>query len=469
MSGQFSTIKSIAVAKEISSPENPGGLEKRVALVPEDVQRLIATGLNITVEEGAGIGVDFSDQEYIAVGAKLETSEDIYKNKDLIIKFKGPALSSIKDMRAGGMLFCMAHFHSFPQRAKMLAEAQINVLAMEEILESPKTENDEEVLGRVAMAKALEPFIENNSMAGLRVRVIGWSKRLSSGIRRAGNRDPRSLGIVQQNAAYKSLSAVGSDALYFYDSETFEDPLNILKPLAQSGTHLFDISAFTKPQKKAAIATYRENHPPSEYGMRRIQCLHETGQAGARYGLELLKTNKPKLETKDVKMVVLGYGNVARGAIHEVYDHGVADVAILGRTHTNKDRIKYWLKNADLVINGADQPPNLRGINYLISNDHISQTMTPGSVIIDLVGGSANNRSPVEAVLDCTFLDAPAFTRDGITISALWGWPMLGMMRETAIRYSGQITDVLMGSENVLNGPNALSKGAKRALVCGPF
>ena len=85
-------FKNIALVKEIESPENPSGLEKRVALIPLDVKKLIEAGLNIFVEEGAGLGVDFSDQEYLDAGAILQNEEDIYLNKDMIIKFKGPSL-----------------------------------------------------------------------------------------------------------------------------------------------------------------------------------------------------------------------------------------------------------------------------------------------------------------------------------------------------------------------------------------
>jgi len=51
----------------------------------------------------------------------------------------------------------------------------------------------------------------------------------------------------------------------------------------------------------------------------------------------------------------------------------------------------------------------------------------------------------------------------------LWGWPMLGMMRESAIKYSSQITDVLIGREKLIEGIDTLTPGVKRALVCGPF
>jgi hypothetical protein len=46
---------------------------------------------------------------------------------------------------------------------------------------------------------------------------------------------------------------------------------------------------------------------------------------------------------------------------------------------------------------------------------------------------------------------------------------MLGMMRESAIKYSSQIVDVLIKREKVIEGLDGLTAGVKRALVCGPF
>ena len=66
-------------------------------------------------------------------------------------------------------------------------------------------------------------------------------------------------------------------------------------------------------------------------------------------------------------------------------------------------------------------------------------------------------------------MDNPHFMQDGVAVSSLWGWPMMGMMRETAQRYSGQIRDVLLGPEQLLRGLGHLTPGVARALVCGPF
>ncbi|RLA69797.1 MAG: alanine dehydrogenase, partial [Epsilonproteobacteria bacterium] len=412
-------FKNIALVKEIESPENPGGFEKRVALTPKDVGQLTAAGVNVFVEYGAGLGVGFEDEEYLKNGAVMQKADEIYHDKDMIIKFKGPSLDSISQMKKGCTLFCMAHFHSFPDRAKMLEESQINVIAMEEILESPKVQTDEQILARAAMAEALKSFLDDETIAKLKIFVIGRNERLAGAVRRAGNRNPKSLNMLHTDVKFEELKETGSDTLYFYDSEDFDDMNAIVEKLKETDANIFDLHTFELSEGEAAITDYRETHPPFEFGLRRIQCLHETGQAGARYGIKLLRENKPDLDVREAKVVVLGYGNVARGAMHEIYNQGFKNINILGRTQTTKDNIDDWLNDVDLVVNGAELPRKMRGITYLVSNDHLKRVIPKGSVVIDLVGGSETNRSAVESVLSCTFLSEPHFVQDEVTVSAL--------------------------------------------------
>jgi len=185
--------------------------------------------------------------------------------------------------------------------------------------------------------------------------------------------------------------------------------------------------------------------------------------------MDLLAQYKPLMRKENIKAVILGYGNVAQGALDELHQQGIKNIHVLGRTHTAKSRIDYWLKGADIIINGAEQSSELRGKNFLITNKHLKELIPDNSVVIDLVGGSPSNRSPVEAVMSCSFLTKPYFIQDGVVVSALWGWPMMDMMRETAIRYSGQIVEVLIGREKLIDGLGQLKPGVKLALVCGPF
>ena len=462
------SFKTIGIARETESPENPGCLDKRVAVIPSDVARLVQNGVQVFVEYGAGERIGFSDDEYLQAGALLQSHEEVYRGKELLIKFKGPSMQSISWMDAGSTLFCMAHFHSFPERAKLLEQKQINVVAMEQIVESPKILRYENILSKVAMQQTLGQF--ESVALELNVGFIGWSTRLAGAIRRAGNRFTNTLNVYASDVHPDELQYFGDRSIYVYDSSSFKDVHGLIDYLKSKQCCLLDISEFEGQIGAQAVQEYLDTHPPFRTGLRRIQCLHETGQAGARYGFKLLaEVSKKKLVGKDVNCVVLGYGNVGMGAIHECFAQGARRIYILGYINTKPDRIERFLLNADLIVNGAEQPVELRGKNYLLTRQHVKDLIADGSVVIDLVGGSASNRSAVENVIECTFLNDPYFEEDGVYFSALWGWPMMGMMRETAVKYSSQIVDVLLGRERLIDGLGQLHQGVEPALVCGPF
>lgn len=470
-------FKKIGLVKESESPENPGALEKRVAVVPKDLARLVQAGCEVFVETGAGEGVGFSDEEYLKAGAQIQTVQEIYRDKDLVIKFKGPSLEAIPQMRRGCALFCMAHFHSYPDRAQALIEQGIKVIAMEEILESPKQIPDEVILSKRMVRRTLENLIQEGiSPEELHIHFLGYSPKLVGGIRRAGNRNSHTLQILQESITREEIQQLGSEhfgdrGLFFYDSRGVSIPPQVIRHLHDTRSRLIDLAQFEEEHGKKEIEEFHRTHEPFEFGLRRIQCLHETGMAGARYGYRLALEESQKVSSAEqVRAVVLGYGNVGMGAIDECYRQGSRVIRILTRRTTAKGVIEGFLKQADVVVNGAEQPRELRGKNYLITREHAKRVLEPGSVVIDLIGGSEVNRSPVENILQCTFLTDPYFVEDGIYFSALWGWPMMGMMRETAMKYSSQIVEVLLGRERLIEGLEGVSAGVKRALVnCPPL
>ena len=458
----------IALVKENESPENPGALEERVALNPKGVKALVDKGLQVFVEQGAGERIGYTDDQYVSVGAQLQSFQEIYSDKDLVIKFKGPSMEAIPMMSPGTTLFCMAHFHSYPERAELLKNHQINVIAMEEILESPKIISDEIILSKVAMSEFLQK--SGFTMEGVDLHILGYHSRLIGAIRRGGNRATDKFTLWHDVVQMEDLNSLTSQSLFFFDSKTFKGGSELIEDLRSQSYQVFDLAEFEQQKGSGVIAEYRKSHPPFEFGLRRIQCLHETGQAGARYGLRLIREKELKDQpVSDLKVAVMGYGNVGMGAIREIYDHGVKKISILGRRNTAKGRIEDYLSGVDLMVNGAEQPVELRGKNFLISKDHVKNLIPDNSVIIDLVGGSPTNRCAVENVLSCTFLDNPHFVEDGVYFSSLWGWPMMGMMKETADRYSDHIISVLLQQEKLIEGIDKTGPGVQRALVCGPF
>ncbi len=462
--------KTIGLAKEIESPENPGALENRVALIPKEVKKLVEYGCEVFVEYGAGEGVGFSDDEYVKAGASLQSNKELYQNKDLVIKFKGPAMESIPLMRSGCTLFCMAHFSSFPERAKLLEKHRINVVAMEYVVHSPEKLPKELVLGLMAADNCVEIDLRRAGVDMDEFHVIGYNERMSGVIRRLMNHAPASLTLHPLKVSVEELGELTHNSVIVYDSSFFQDDRNLVNELEEKGARLYDVHPFVEDHGREALKYYRHVNPAPKFGKRKIEALHETGRAGARYGLKLLNEISPKKKpASDVTATVLGYGNVGMGAIHECYDAGVKSIHVLGKVQTKKGIIEEYLKTADLIVNGAEQPPHLRGVNYLVTREHTKSLLEEGTVVIDLVGGSATNRSAVENVIECTYLTDPYFEEDGILFSALWGWPMMGFMRETAIKYSGQIAEILLGEDQLIQGIDKLAPGVEKALVCGKF
>lgn len=462
--------KTIGLAKEIESPENPGALEKRVALIPKDVKQLVDAGCDVFVEFGAGEGVGFSDEEYSKAGATLQSNNELYQNKDMVIKFKGPAMQSIPLMKEGCTLFCMAHFSSFPERAKLLEDHKINVVAMEYVVQSPEKLPKELVLGTLAADNCIEIDLRRAGVDQDEFHVIGYNERMSGAIRRLMNHAPKKLALHPLTESLAGLGELTRNSIIVYDSSFEGQYVELIEELKNQERRLYDINRFVEDHGELGLKYFRTVNPAPKLGKRKIEALHETGRAGASYGLKLLEENSPnKINPQDAVVVVLGYGNVGMGAIDECYRQGAKKIHVLGKFQTQKGVIEDYLKEADLIVNGAEQPAHLRGINYLVTKDHAKNLLKKGTVVIDLVGGSAANRSAVENVVECTYLIDPYFEEEGILFSALWGWPMMGFMRETAIKYSGQIAEILIGEDRFIEGLDQMKPGVEKALVCGKF
>ncbi|HVN76630.1 MAG TPA: Re/Si-specific NAD(P)(+) transhydrogenase subunit alpha [Thermoanaerobaculaceae bacterium] len=95
----------VAVAREVRSGE------RRVALVPESVKKLVKAGIAVSVQGGAGENAYFTDSLYRDEGAEIENDvRALYGAADLVLKVQAPAFNEaaaadeVEMMRPGSML-----------------------------------------------------------------------------------------------------------------------------------------------------------------------------------------------------------------------------------------------------------------------------------------------------------------------------------------------------------------------------
>ena len=71
--------------------------EARVAAIPDTVKKMVAAGMTVLFEKGAGEGSHYHDKDYLAAGATiLEDCEEIFAKSDVILKVKEPLFNEEK-------------------------------------------------------------------------------------------------------------------------------------------------------------------------------------------------------------------------------------------------------------------------------------------------------------------------------------------------------------------------------------
>ncbi|MDQ1914344.1 alanine dehydrogenase [Paenibacillus sp. GD4] len=118
----------IGIPKEIKNNET------RVALTPEGVKQLTSEGHRVAVQQGAGSGAGFADDEYREAGALLlEDASEVWAFAELVMKVKEPLPVEYMYFRENLMLFCYLHLAADPELALALVKHKVTAIAYETV------------------------------------------------------------------------------------------------------------------------------------------------------------------------------------------------------------------------------------------------------------------------------------------------------------------------------------------------
>jgi len=107
--------------------------ERRVALVPDALKALLAAGVEVLVERGAGDGAAIPDQLYVDAGAKLADRDDVYTQADLIVRVQKPDADDAKSLRAGQVVVGLLQPLIDPQLMDSLANRKVTAISLDAI------------------------------------------------------------------------------------------------------------------------------------------------------------------------------------------------------------------------------------------------------------------------------------------------------------------------------------------------
>jgi alanine dehydrogenase len=160
----------IGVPKEVK----PG--ERRVAVTPSAVARLVASGVVVKVERGAGAGSGFSDAEYAAAGAGVaQTAEEAW-TADLVTKVKEPTPGEYRLLDSCGALFAFLHLAGNADLGEELLRRKVTALAFETVSEGgelPLLRPMSEVAGTMAVQAGMRGLEAINGGRGILLWPLG--------------------------------------------------------------------------------------------------------------------------------------------------------------------------------------------------------------------------------------------------------------------------------------------------------
>jgi alanine dehydrogenase len=186
--------------------------EYRVAATPEGVRELVDAGQTVLVEEGAGAGSSLAEERYKRAGAQfVASSDDVWREADMILKVKEPVPAEFDRMREGQILFTYLHLAADRALTHELIRRRVQAVAYETVQLAdgrlPLLAPMSEVAGKIATQAGA--FFLERPLGGRGVLLGGVPGVAAATVMIIGG------GVVGQNAAF---IAIGMEAdVFVYD------------------------------------------------------------------------------------------------------------------------------------------------------------------------------------------------------------------------------------------------------------
>ena len=176
--------------------------ERRVALTPEHLGRLIDQGFEVRVESGAGLPAGFPDDEYREAGATVVDASAPEEQSpwrcDVVVKVRPPTPNEAKRLRAGTLLVSLLSPLTNEPLVRALAEAKVDALALDRI-------------PRISRAQKMDVLSSMANIAGYRAvleAAVTYEGFFGASVTAAGTLPPAKVLVI--GAGVAGLQAIAT-------------------------------------------------------------------------------------------------------------------------------------------------------------------------------------------------------------------------------------------------------------------
>ena len=188
------------MSQVIGVPRETFAGEKRVATVPEVVEKLVKLGFAVKVQSGAGDAANFGDDTYRAAGAEVVAdAAQLWAKSDIVFKVRAPSAEEVGLMHPGQTLIGFIWPAQNPELMQSLAARKVTVLAIDAL---PR------MLSRAQKMDALTSMAGITGYRAVIEAAHNFGRFLTGQITAAGKVPPAKVFIA--GAGVAGLAAMGT-------------------------------------------------------------------------------------------------------------------------------------------------------------------------------------------------------------------------------------------------------------------
>ena len=216
----------------VSVPKESAPGETRVALVPELVAKLQQSGLQISVQTGAGTAAGYLDSAFKEKGAQVDA--EVVGKADILLKVRPPTNEEVSQLREGTTLIGYLAPHSNASLIKALAARKTTAFSME-------------LMPRITRAQPMDALSAMSTVAGYKAVLIAASrlpKFFPLLMTAAGTMTPARVFVI--GAGVAGLQAIGTARRLGAIVEAYDTRPVVKEQVESLGAKFAEVSLDTK-------------------------------------------------------------------------------------------------------------------------------------------------------------------------------------------------------------------------------
>ncbi len=138
---------------KIAVPTETTAGEARVAASPDTVKAYVKKGATVSVQAGAGLGANISDDAFAAAGATIVKGEAVVKDADIVLTIRRPSDKLVKAMKSGAIIAGGLEPYGDRKALDVFAKSGVTAFALE-------------LMPRISRAQSMDILSSQANLAG---------------------------------------------------------------------------------------------------------------------------------------------------------------------------------------------------------------------------------------------------------------------------------------------------------------